>query len=170
MFNLSWLYFICSLALLAALGATGYLIFAGMALFFDTESLRQQFLVPWGAISGIVDKSLNVVFSALIVFILTTGILVIAIVGSLIVVGLVRMAIFLCLGIFDQALSRESVMQAILGGITVSMVPDEYVNVKSIRSTNMLFHSTIHHDEEVRSEICSYIRRKTKPLTGLQNV
>jgi hypothetical protein len=106
---------------------------------------------------GPLDQAIKDSVGFLLFVIVAVGVIILAIMASMLFVGMIRIGIFSVIGVMDQIDSQDSLVNAALGTISISIVPDGPSETLLLSGRALFNQVKIYDDERTIARIAKYV-------------
>ena len=93
----------------------------------------------------------------IVLTLLGIGLVVLATICSMLIVGVIRIGIFTAIGVMDQIRSQQSFLNAILGTVAISVVPQGESETLLLPGRALFNHVKIYDDSRTIDRIANFI-------------
>jgi len=113
--------------------------------------------------------ALNFSLGSLVTLGLIVGTLIVAVSLIFVIIGTLRIGIFLGIVVLDQIRSQRDFLNAVLGSVSISMMPKGFARTLMVDGHAVFNHVKIYDDAEAVTEIIRFIKAETAAILKSRN-
>lgn len=154
----------------------GWIVFEILLLFAGLSIAMTMILSPlagiWAPIDWLlqtaasiakrVDSATDIDAQVIFLTLVGVGLVVVTIACSMLIIGAVRIGIFAAIGVMDQIRSQEGFLNAILGTIAISVVPQGESETLLLPGRALFNHVKIYDDDKTIDRIANFIQTSVR--------
>jgi hypothetical protein len=110
----------------------------------------------------------NTIMGFVIGYMIVLGLTIVTVSASMLIMGILRLGVFFCIGVMDQIRDRTSFLNSVLGTVSISMIPGGRSEAMMLEGRTLLNHVKIYDDEQTISRIAGFIRDALATRAKLQ--
>ena len=157
-----WLVFVVSLSLLFAGIASATLLVSIAAVWSSLKPFVDTLLALGTTMKTYLEPAANVSTALIFLFIFVSGLCIVAVMLSMFLGGLIRIGIFMLIGVLDQIRSRSDFINAMLGTVSISVIPPGRAVTRRLEDRTLFNHFSMKDDPQTIAIITELIEANAK--------